>query len=630
MTVKYEYIRSASKAEEVCKKLMEARSVGVDTETTGTDSNTDKVTLMSLATKQHGAFVVDTREVNNLKAFEPLLDNENIIKIAHNGIFDYKMILGTAGIEMENIFCTMLGEQVLNSGRQFNGYGLDDITLKYLGKQRDKTIRESFIGHTGEFSEQQLGYAAEDALDLPLLAEAIAERAKADGVTRAWRIECAAIQAFGDMEHYGQLIDKDKWLANVEYNKNVAKEAKQRLDRMFEPVCNYIWDDDGNKVVEMDYDSPHMVLTKLKQMGVSVDGSLITSTNKKMQQKIKQHPVIQALESYRKATHGINQFGLKYVEAIHPSTGRVHFRFKQIGAETGRPASRGGLNCLNIPKDNRYRECFTTDPDRLISTVDFNAAELRILADLCGDPLMLKCFIENMDLHCFTSSMLFGVNVTKANEYAHLRTPGKEINLGLAYGMGVLVLCEKINAAGYKITLDETKELFQKYMDKFRVAMNYLKSQQRKASKDFMMANRNGRRRYWMQPNEAKIRDSVIGDNLSEKQISDLIFKKRRGQLAAIEREGANFPITSVNVDFTKMAMAECRKEFKRLGWGPNTPKGARTYNSIYDEIIYDFHKDFAEEGHAIQKRIMIECANSMLSKVKMQVEGHLGPHWIK
>lgn len=80
----------------------------------------------------------------------------------------------------------------------------------------------------------------------------------------------------------------------------------------------------------------------------------------------------------------------------------------------------------------------------------------------------------------------------------------------------------------------------------------------------------------------------------------------------------------------TKVAMHRMRKEFKRLGWGPNTPEGSRTYNSVYDEIVYDFHKDFAEQGFELQKKIMVDAANEMLEQVPMEVEGHLDVKWVK
>jgi DNA polymerase I-like protein with 3'-5' exonuclease and polymerase domains len=204
--------------------------------------------------------------------------------------------------------------------------------------------------------------------------------------------------------------------------------------------------------------------------------------------------------------------------------------------------------------------------------------------------------------------------------------------------MGPGSLYDQLNGNGYKISLEDCRKLFQKYMTTFQTTIGWLKAQQRHASTHFKMSNINGRARHWYKPDPKKIESNIREElqkkgtvgSYSELQIKDLVAAKRKAQLAAIEREGANFQIQSVNADFTKVAMHRCRKEFKKRGWGPNTPKGSRTYNSVYDEVVYDFHKDFAEEGFALQQEIMKGAANEMLRQVPMDVEGHLEPKWKK
>lgn len=639
MPAEFEFIKTASRAEEVCRKLMEAKTIGVDTETTGLDPHKDVVTLLSLSTKTHGTYVADTRDKRILEPFRALFESESIVKIEHNGIFDYQMIKGTIGAETENIWCTQLGEYALTAGLQFDGYGLEAVTSKYLGIARDKSLQKSFIGHTGAFTQAQLQYAADDTAYLLDIAEIMKQKAVEKGVLKAWRIETQALQSFGDMEFYGQLVDRDGWTKVMRQNVVLAKAAKRDLDKFFAPVCNRRFcmdpDSDDEYEVDMNYDSTPSVLSKLRQLGVEIDGNLIGDTSKKTQQKIQTHPIIMALSKYRAAMKGHSGFGDQYIKAIHPITGRVHFRFNQYGAATGRPTCRGGLNCLNIPREQRYRDCFTTDIDRLLSTADYSGAELRIIADQSGDPLMVKGFNSGMDFHCFVAALIF--NKEKVEKKDPLRTPTKKINFGLAYGSGPQTLLEQINGEGYPMTLDECKKMYWKYMDTFKVTISWLKAQQREASTNFQMQNINGRMRHWIAPDQEKIEEKIKAElekagtleSYSDLQISELVRQKKKSQLAAIEREGANFKIQSVNADFSKVAMHRCRKEFKKMGWGPNTAKGARTYNMVYDEIVYDFHKDFTE-GHEIQKKIMLESANEMLKRVPMEVEGHVDRKWVK
>lgn len=626
----YEFIKDPSRVEEIAKRIRsEATSTGYDLETTGVDPHRDKVLLASLTTRQHGTFVIDARDPRVLPAMRELLEDDKITKLTHNGGFDYQMTKGNSGVNVEGIRDTMLGEQCLTQGLQWDGYGLDDLMSKYLDISMDKSTRKSFIGFQGgEFSLEQLDYTADDTARMPDLANIIQEKCKEKGVLKAWRIESDAIQAFADMEFYGQKIDAEKWKEVIDDNLKRAEEARHELNEFFRPVC------DVNLFGEVviNYDSQPDLLYRLQCLGVSVDGQVIRDTSKKTQKKIQHLPIMKALARYRGAIKGAGTYGMQYINAIHPVTGRVHFRFNQYGTETGRPACRGGLNCLNIPRDLKYRHSFITDPDRLISTVDYSGAELRIMADLSGDPLMVEGFNSGVDFHCFVASMLFGVEVTKKNENAHLRTPTKSLNFGLAYGMSPFSLYELLNGTGYKISLEECKDLFNRYKNTFKTTIHWLQSRQHTALQKLEMSNSNGRMRHWTKPNFPRILAQIEAENAKRKkgpkmtpgQIQEAARDKYKAAEGGIKREGANFMIQSINADMTKTAMARIRKEFQKRNWD------GRMYNSVYDEIVMDLHKDIAQEGYALQEKIMLESANEMLKRVPMEVEGHLTTTWTK
>lgn len=626
----FTYINTSQGADDLCIKLLNsAKRISFDTETTGLDPHRDKVTLASLATDDH-TYVLDCRDVRVLKALQPVLETENIKKALHNGGFDYKMVKGTAGVDIEGIFDTMLAEYSLTAGTQFEGYGLDDVSKKYLGVEVDKTLQKSFIGHTGDFSKEQLEYAAKDAAMLLPLIDSMQGRMRSEGVLKAWVNESRAVQAFADIEYYGQKIDADAWKKVMGENLAAAEEAKHKLDVFFEQV--YGTDLFGQ--VSVNYNSTPAVLYGLQMLGVKADGEIIKNTSKKTQKKIQQYPVVKALEAYRAAQKRYGTYGQQYLDAIHPLTGRVHFRFNQYGTETGRPATVGGLNCLNIPREKRYRNAFITEDGRLILTADYSGAELRIMADLSMDPLMIQGYRSGEDFHCFVASMLFGVPVTKKNENKHFRDPAKSLNFGLAYGLGPKSLYEQLVGNGVKITLEETKQMYYKYKDTFRVCIAWLESKQNEASTTFEAVNIIGRKRRWFRPDHAKIRDAAIADlckerhvrpeSLSEMDIAKEVSQRIKGHLAAISREGANFHIQSVNAEMTKAAMYHIRKECKAHGYD------ARMYNSVYDEIVLDTKANDAEAVFELQCRIMKREADALLKHIPMEVEGHIAKCWTK
>lgn len=626
----YTYIKTPSEAAVLNSHLMSsATRISFDTETTGLDPHKDKVVLASLATDTN-VYVLDCRDADVLRAIAPTLENEAIKKALHNGGFDYKMVKGTAGCDIEGIFDTMLAEYSLTAGTQFDGYGLDAVSKKYLGTDVDKTLQKSFIGHKGDFSQAQLDYAANDAKALLPLIDEMQKKMKSEGVLRAWITESKAVQAFADIEYYGQKIDAAAWKVVMDDNRDAALVAKKQLDVYFENV--YGRDLFGD--VFVNYDSNPVVLYGLQMLGVKADGEMIRDTNKKTQRKIKQYPVVQALQAYRAAQKRLGTYGQQYLDAIHPVTGRVHFRFNQYGTETGRPAAVGGLNCLNIPREKRYRNAFITDEDRLLGTVDYSGAELRIAADLSGDPLMVSGFNSGEDFHCYVASILFGVPVTKKNENKHLRDPAKAINFGLFYGLGVNSLYEDLVGNGVKITAQETKDMYYGYKRTFKTCIEWLEAKQSEASTLFEAINIVGRKRRWFKPQPDKLRIEVVAELCKKKkcvesalgdyEIAGVVNEMVKARLAGISREGANFHIQSVNAEMTKAAMYRIRKECKQRKYD------ARMYNSVYDEIVLDIKKTDSEAVFALQCKIMKEEANKLLRYVSMEVEGHLASCWTK
>ena len=625
----YEFIESPARAEELSRQLMSEKVIGVDTETTGLDPHTNKVILLSI-TAQDKTYLIDTRKTG-MEMFRSLLECETVHKLGVNNAFDYMMIKGTAGIDMESNLDLMLAEQCLMAGIQWSGFGFDAIAKKYLEVEVDKTLQTSFVNFEGEFSQEQLKYAALDTSLLPKMAEVIKKELVSAGVRKAWGIENRSLPAWADATFYGQKIDIPAWQEVMRFNYAKMEEAKGRLDRFFEPFFDC--DLKGNP--DVNYKSQPMLLYGLQKMGIKIDGELIKNTNKETQKKIRDLPVTQALEHYRQAVKAYGTYGQSYLDAIHPITGRIHPRFNQYGTDTGRPSCRGGLNVLNIPRDKKFRDAFTTDPDRRISTVDFSGAELRILADQSGDPLMVKGFNSGTDFHCYVASMLFGKEVTKKNENAKLRQPAKTINFMLAYGGGPGRLHMLLRAEGYDISFDECKQLFSKYKETFKTAIDWLDSMKQTAHKNLAMSNINGRRRRWLKPNLEKYRKELTAEALKEFKLQDVdaeleskintdAWDKLNGAYSGIEREGANFMIQSTNAEWTKSSMYEIRKRCKKLGYD------ARMYNSVYDEIVLDVAAKDAEAVYDLQCKTMIACGQSFCAKVPVEVEGSLDTHWSK
>ena len=117
--------------------------------------------------------------------------------------------------------------------------------------------------------------------------------------------------------------------------------------------------------------------------------------------KFNDRPMIQVLRRYRKGKKETGTYGVVWTQRWitkplaaegwrHPGDGRLHCRFNQLEAETGRTSSEKP-NAQNLPKDDEIRACFICDPpdpitgeENCIVTVDMAGAELRIIAELSG------------------------------------------------------------------------------------------------------------------------------------------------------------------------------------------------------------------------------------------------------
>lgn len=618
----YHLIERQAQVDELLPKLMAHPAWGTDTETTDLDPYKAKILTLQIGRPEE-QFIIDARKVS-LEPLRPFFESEEIKKIWHHAKYDYKIMAVDAGIESENNRCTMLGAQLVDMGRKDWGFSLEAQLDERLGVKVDKSIRKSFIGHTGEFSKEQIRYAAEDVSHLIPLALSISRDIKRDGLDQTYLLECQAIPCIADMELAGWYLDVPHWEQIMKDNIASREEIRKELDEFaqhFFPVTLF-----GD--VDINYGSPDQILRLYESMKIKVkmwDRDLKkeveipvgkgkgkwSKTGKKDIKSIRHLPIVKLVEKYRSYNVLINTFGQPYIDAIHPLTKKIHGEFDQLGTETGRLASRADVNFLNLPRDVRFRHGFTAGEDFVIETDDYSGCELRIWAEISGDPGLLHAFQNGIDVHCYVATKLYRVEVDKKNP---LRSPAKNLNFGIAYGMGPETLYEDLNSQGFPITREEAKKLYYRYTQEFSTGVKYLRDMGKLAATQGYLTNLNGRRRYWRLPDH----------NDKEKFPKGRHDPKYTGILAMIEREGGNFMIQSVNADITKQGMIDIRRYRKKNGIRSNFS------NQVYDEIVTRTHKDDTAAFHPVKQKLMIKAGEKWLKKVPVEVDGHVGPCWTK
>lgn len=606
------FIKEQSKVNDLLPLLMQKPAWGLDVESNGSCPHQNNVTMMQIG-RPDIQYVIDVRVVTP-EPLRPFLESEEHMKIAHMSKFEYKMIKGSFGIDTEQLRCTFNAEKIIHNGRRHYFYksSLDDVLIDRLGvicPYDKKKMQKSFLDHSGEFTESQIGYGGWDVEHLVDLYKDQCKDLKQGGLVNTFLLESDAMYAFGDMEFYGMNLNKEKWLDVKNGNISRMKELGENMDSFALQFVDRNLFDEPN----INYGSPKQMLDLLQRMGFKVPDydyktktetwKLIKESNDKTLAKISDKPFIKLIREYRTLQKYVQTYGDSFIDAINPVTGRIHPNYWQLGAESGRPTSGDSdVNMLNIPKDNRFRSCFEAADGYVIETDDFVSCEPRIQAALSGDPAMFEVFTKDIDYHCYASSKIFETVVEKNGKNSQLRAPGKECNLGISYGIGPGSIYYKLRELDFKYDRDEVYKMYWKYKKNvFPVAINYIQNRGKEASREGVLKSITGRRRFF------KTKD-------------DMNWKER----GAIERSGGNFDFQSISADITKRAMSDIRKHIKK-----NNVR-SKIVHAVYDEVVTETHEGDSKDFHTEKMKIMSNAAKKIITAVPMPIEGFVGKSWRK
>jgi len=384
--------------------------------------------------------------------------------IAHNALFELKFFLH-ARLNPGLIGCTMLAGQVLTGQLS----SLRVVAKELLTWALDKTLQTSDWSQA-ELTDEQVHYAAVDAVAAYRIWEIQRQLLAKQGLTRAYTLMRDAQHAVAKLELNGILFDRDlhqELMAAWQRDKDLAAvQLKMLLGPELNPSSNKQLGEwlsshlDSNTVASW----PR---TPTGQVKVDVDAL----------NRCKNHPVIQPLLRYKKATKALSTYGDQYAAHIHPVTGRIHASFRLGGAITGR-MSCSRPNIQN-PPNGEFRKLFTSPPGRTLVVADFGQIELRVAALIAADKAMLSAYEKGEDLHAKTAAAVLGVAITSVTKAQ--RQLAKAVNFGLLYGQGAKGL---VRYASTAYGVDMTQEQAQAARRSFFLAYPGLAAWQGRQSKE--------------------------------------------------------------------------------------------------------------------------------------------------
>ena len=590
-TPNYEYITKVEDVGRALDAICNCPIIEVDTETTGLNPYNSKISLVQIGVPGK-AFVFDVRSdlehcTVDIEHLKPALTNKKTLKLLQNAVFDMKMLKVHGGFYLENIYDTMLVEQLFNLGLVGRGASLADIVLKYLGLYINKEPQGSFEDYYQKFEPYQLDYAAGDVGILSLIRDLQLPRIKKENFENVCRLEFEFTKPMCEMELNGITLDADKWRIMMSKIEDERKEVLYEIHSMVaqvsaKPVLF------GVPVVNID--SNKQLLRALSEYGLS-----LPNTGEKTLSKYKDVPIIKLLLSYRKLNKLISTYGESLLEQINPVTGRLHTSFRQM-VSTGRMSS-SSPNLQNVPKKQRFRSCFIAKPGYKLITADQSGAELRILGNLCKDPVFMECFQKGLDLHSRSASEVYSVAIEDVDK--QMRDSCKAISFGLCYGMSKYGLADRLG-----ISSKNAEKLIDNYFNVFKSVKTFLDESARLAVKNGYSIEVSGRKRFYNVPPYG--------------------HPDRQKIQKAVERKAKNMPIQGSNSTVIKEAMILAVDRLEKSGLD------AKILLTVHDEIIIESREDQVTEASEIAVSSIVDGFAKYFKLIPMETTPLVGPCWLK
>jgi DNA polymerase-1 len=283
-----------------------------------------------------------------------------------------------------------------------------------------------------------------------------------------------------------------------------------------------------------------------------------------------QHPLASRILEFRE----IDKLKGTYIDALpryaDPKTGRIHTRFDQAVAATGRLSS-SDPNLQNIPirseVGRKIRAAFVAPRGHVIVSADYSQIELRVLAHLARDPELIDAFTTGEDVHARTAALIF--DKARADVTSDERRAAKTINFGVIYGMGDSALAKQLG-----IPREQAAKFIEAYFLRYAGVAEFMEKTVESARQGEAVRTVLGRRRFL--------------PNLSS---------ANRGLRLEAERVARNTPIQGTAADILKLAMIAIDRN-------PPTP-GARMVLTVHDELVFEVPEgEAAEAGERIRERM--------------------------
>jgi DNA polymerase-1 len=224
-----------------------------------------------------------------------------------------------------------------------------------------------------------------------------------------------------------------------------------------------------------------------------------------------------------------------------------------------------------------------------LMTADYSQIEMRIMADLSEDALLIEAFRSGRDFHSVTASRVFSVDPGEVT--SEMRAKIKAMNYGLAYGLSAYGLSQQLG-----IDTGEARGLMDEYFETFGGVRDYLAGVVDEARRSGFTETILGRRRYL---------PDLTSDN------------RQRREMA--ERMALNAPIQGSAADIIKVAMLNVDRALAK------SSLESRMLLQVHDELVFEVAPG---EASALEQLVREQMAAAAELTVPLDVSVGTGKSW--
>lgn len=526
-------------------------------------------------------------------------------------------------------------------------HSLQQVAHRHLELWMEKEGLQDSDWSVAELSKEQLIYAGKDAAVLLPLREILRQLLVGNKLLRVAQIEFDCIPAVVEIETSGMPFDAEKARrikddALVRFEEHRKRLAEIARENGFKAPPKKSQKKRTGLLCDLNPDSSVDVVECLRILGdregildgdrfmvgdeefpiESMDDTLARLSSR-LSDGSPMKEFIENLREYRSAKKTYD-FTKKWLELMHPTTGRLHPLLRQINPQGVGRFSASNPNLQQCPRGSEIRALFRSLKNRKLVVADYSNIEMRIMGELSKDKNLIGAFRKGADVHRLTAAAVSGKpekDITKEERQA-----AKSVNFGSIYGMQAPSLRLYAETSyGVKMTLEEATAAREAFFRAYpNIAVWHTRQDKKAFESSFLSIWRHDYTRGIYAEKRPCIR--TLSGRL---RVWPVVERERRdGSGTYVRKVGAftelyNSPDQGTGADIIKLAMSLLYQELLARGWDDVFMVGC-----VHDELVLEAPVSKAEEMAGLLSEVMKTAGRALLPDVPVEVEGVVADSW--